>query len=209
MWGCHRRTVGDWRQDLFDLNIVGPGEKHLQAPVGLTGGVSGVDVAQQLACRPRALDLMGEIVGVHAAKDAAVGVGVEPLDGDQKKLVYLVQRVTVAAAMTKGLLLDTGAELIDNLIPEPDQVEVVHDQNHLGQGLDESRLSCRCRVPGHPQVADHMGQIGSITADPADHLVAGPLAQHHPRVDLPGSFPLGGGWTGLVSAALLALLPHQ
>lgn len=90
---------------LVDVDLDGPLEELVEPDAGLGEVLGGVDAAEQLAGDPGALDLEPRVAGVEGFADVAVGAVVESLDPDEQQPADAIQRVTLVATMTQGLLL--------------------------------------------------------------------------------------------------------
>src|SRR5215218_10774048 len=122
---------------LEDLHTVAPAVEALQrGPCG--GQVSGgVDRTQQFLALPGGRDLPEGVADGQCRAQPCSTAASELLGRCQQQLANTVQRVTLAAAVAEGGLLDPSADLVDHQVGQPDGVEVVHDHPGMGKRCDQ------------------------------------------------------------------------
>ena len=79
------------------------------------------------------------VVGEHRPDAGPLAFGEQPVSGAQRA-PHSVERVTAAAAVAQGVLLDALAAQVELLPGEGDDVERVHDRDRVGQLLDRGVL---------------------------------------------------------------------
>lgn len=107
-----------------------------------------VDRAQLLGALPGDVDLVVAGVGLDGGGDpGALPVGEPFLPGAQDR-ADPAERVTAAAAVPGGGLVDPAADLIDRERAEPDDVEGVHDRGGVGEVVTDGACVVVERVQG-------------------------------------------------------------
>lgn len=92
-------------------------------------------------------DFALEVAGVEAGLDARPPAVGEPFVGAEELAADPVERVSLAASMAEGVLLDAAAALVEAGVGEPHGVEVVDDQLGVRVGWPPGRGRSRRRDP--------------------------------------------------------------
>ena len=111
------------------------------------GGV--VDGAQLLVALPGKIDFPVGVAGVEAPGELGLLALGEVFHAVAEQPADLVQRVVFVASVAEGVLLHPAADLVDDLSPEPDDMEGVEDRHRVGQlvtdrvGIAAERIQAR------------------------------------------------------------------
>jgi hypothetical protein len=122
---------------LKELHTVAPAVEAVQRGAGGSQTAGGVDRPQQFLALPGGRHLAETITGSQSRAQPSLAAASELLGGCQQQLADPVQRVTLAAAVAEGGLLDPSADLVDHGVGQLDGVEVVHDHPGVGKRCDQ------------------------------------------------------------------------
>lgn len=86
------------------------------------------------------------VAGVQAAGETGAAVVAEPFGAGEQGPADPVQRVAGEPAVAQRVLLDAAADLIDDLVGQPHDVERVHDDLRCVQPGDQRVVVAAVRV---------------------------------------------------------------
>ena len=109
------------------------GEPGQQPPLGLSSGLGLVDQPEVLGGDPSSGDLLVIVAGVESDQHPGPGVLTVMIVSATQQPADPEQRITLAAPVAEGVVLDPSADLVDCVEAEPDDMERIEYPDRIRQ----------------------------------------------------------------------------